>query len=94
IEDGFMFEGFLVCADAYKRAGSAKPAALVEALKTTDIENRVMIGGPITFDAKGQNTNLPSAAVQNLGLKPTVVLPEANATAKPVFPMPGWAERT
>jgi hypothetical protein len=25
--------------------------------------------------------------------KPTVVLPAANAQAKPVFPMPGWSQR-
>jgi branched-chain amino acid transport system substrate-binding protein len=94
IEDGFMFEGFLVCADAYKRAGSTKPQALVEALKATNITDRVMLGGAIRFDEKGQNVHLPSAAVQNLHRKPTVVLPAANAEAKPVFPMPGWAQRT
>lgn len=90
---GFSFEGILVCADAAKRAGSAKPQALVEALRTTDIANRLMIGGAIKFDAKGQNVDLRSAAVQNLAGKPTVVLPAANAAAKPVFPMPGWAQR-
>ncbi|HUZ72824.1 MAG TPA: ABC transporter substrate-binding protein [Stellaceae bacterium] len=94
LDDGFTFEGLLVCADAYKRAGSTKPQALVEALKATHIDNRVMLGGPITFDAKGQNTHLPSAVVQNLDGRPTVVLPEANAAAKPVFPMPAWSQRT
>jgi len=83
----------LVCADAYKRAGSTKPEALVEALKATRIENRVMLGGPITFNEKGQNTNLPSAVVQNIDGRPEVVLPAANAEAKPVFPMPGWTKR-
>jgi branched-chain amino acid transport system substrate-binding protein len=52
-----------------------------------------MLGGAIGFDAKGQNTNLPSASVQNLKGKPTVVLPVENAEAKPVFPMPGWSKR-
>ena len=56
--------------------------------------SRLMIGGPITFDAKGQNVDLRSAAVQNLDGKPTVVLPAANAAAKPVFPMPAWSQRT
>ena len=50
-----------------------------------------MIGGAITFDEHGQNVNLPSAATQNLDGKPAVVLPEANAEAKPVFPMPRWS---
>jgi branched-chain amino acid transport system substrate-binding protein len=93
LDDGFAFEGVLLCADAYKRAGSAKPQALVEALKATNIANRIMLGGAITFDAKGQNTHLPSAVVQNLNGRPTVVLPEVNASAKPIFPVPGWAQR-
>lgn len=94
IDAGFTFEGLLVGADAYKRAGSSKPEALVEALRTTHITDRVMLGGAITFDAQGQNVNLPSAVVQNLKGRPTVVLPAANAEAKPVFPMPAWSVRT
>jgi len=90
---GFCFEGVLVCADAAKRAGSTKPEALVEALKATNITNRVMVGGAIKFDEKGQNVDLRSAAVQNLKGKPTVVLPAENASAAPVFPMPGWDKR-
>jgi branched-chain amino acid transport system substrate-binding protein len=53
-----------------------------------------MIGGPITFDAKGQNVNLPSGVLQILKGKPTVVLPAENAEAKPVFPVPGWSQRS
>jgi branched-chain amino acid transport system substrate-binding protein len=94
LDDGFAFEGVLVCVDAYKRAGSTKPQALVEALKTTNIASRVMLGGAIAFNEKGQNVHLPSAVVQNLNGKPTVVLPEANASARPVFPMPGWSQRS
>jgi branched-chain amino acid transport system substrate-binding protein len=94
LDDGFTFEGLLVCADAYKRAGSTKPQALMEALKATNIASRIMLGGPITFDAKGQNTRLPSAVVQNIAGRPQVVLPEANAETKPVFPMPDWSKRT
>jgi branched-chain amino acid transport system substrate-binding protein len=90
LEQGFMFEGLLVCVDAYKRAQSTKPEALVQALRATHITDRVMVGGAITFDAKGQNVHLPSASVENLKGKPTVVLPLANAEAKPVFPMPRW----
>jgi branched-chain amino acid transport system substrate-binding protein len=90
---GFSFEGVMVCADAYKRAGSAKPAALVETLKTTAISDRLMVGGTIRFNEKGQNVDLRSASVQILEEKPTVVLPVENAVAKPVFPMPGWDKR-
>jgi branched-chain amino acid transport system substrate-binding protein len=94
LEIGFSFEGVLICADAAKRAGSTNPQALVEALKATNIKDRIMLGGPITFDEHGQNVNLPSATTENLNGKPMVVLPVSNANAKPVFPMPGWSERT
>ena len=50
-------------------------------------------GGAISFDAKGQNNNIGSATVQNIKKTPTVVLPKEAATAKPVFPMPGWRGR-
>ncbi|HEX9491247.1 MAG TPA: ABC transporter substrate-binding protein [Stellaceae bacterium] len=93
IDAGFTFEGILICADAHKRAVSAKPEALVEALKATDIKDRVMLGGAIAFNEKGQNVNLPSAGVQNRNGKPTVVLPAENAELKPVFPVPGWSQR-
>lgn len=93
IDAGFTFEGILICADAHRRAGSAKPEALVEALKATDIKDRVMLGGAIAFNEKGQNVNLPSASVQNRNGKPTVVLPAENAELKPVFPVPGWSQR-
>ena len=94
IDAGFTFEGILICADAYKRAQSAKPEALVEALKATSIKDRVMLGGTIAFNEKGQNVNLPSAGVQNRNGKPTVVLPAENAELKPVFPVPPWSQRS
>jgi branched-chain amino acid transport system substrate-binding protein len=94
IDAGFTFEGILICADAYKRAGSTKPEALVAALKATNIKDRVMLGGAISFNEKGQNVNLPSAGVQNRNGKPTVVLPAENAELKPVFPVPGWSQRS
>jgi branched-chain amino acid transport system substrate-binding protein len=48
------------------------------------------LGGPIKFNAKGQVEGIGSACVQNLNLTPTVVLPKSAATAKPVFPVPGY----
>jgi len=93
LNTGFSFEGMLICAEAHKRAGSTQPAALIEALRQTSLTQRVMIGGPIHFDAKGQNPDQISAAVQNLDGKPVAVLPAASAEAKLVFPMPGWTQR-
>ena len=65
----------------------------MKAVRATNIADHVMVGGPIMFDAKGQNNGIVSACVQNQNRTPTVVLPEASATAKPVFPMPGWQGR-
>jgi branched-chain amino acid transport system substrate-binding protein len=86
---GYTFEALMVVADAYKRAGSSEAKALADAIRTTEIRGRMMLGGPIKFDAKGQVQGNASACIQNLNLKPTVVLPEASAQAKPVFPAPG-----
>jgi branched-chain amino acid transport system substrate-binding protein len=85
---GFTVEALLVAADAFKRAKSTDGKALAEAIRQTNITDRMMIGSPIRFNAKGQVEGIASAAVQNLNLKPTVVLPADTAEAKPVFPMP------
>jgi len=90
---GFSFEAVLIAVDAYKRAGSAKPQALVEALRATNITKRVMVGGPIRFNEKGQNVDTGMAALQIRNEKPTVVLPAASAEMAPVFPVPGWSKR-
>ncbi|MGO8866939.1 MAG: ABC transporter substrate-binding protein [Alphaproteobacteria bacterium] len=91
---GFTFEAIMVVADAHRRAGTTDKAALLDALRKTHISEHLMIGGPITFNAKGQNPKVDSASVQNLKGAPTVVLPPDAATAAPVFPMPGWQQRT
>jgi branched-chain amino acid transport system substrate-binding protein len=90
---GFTFEAILVAADAFKRAGTGDPAVLLDALRQTNLSEKIMFGGPIQFDGKGQNNAIASACVQNFKLRPTVVLPKASAEADPVFPMPGWQKR-
>ncbi len=89
---GFTYEAMLVVADAFKRAGTADGAKLAEAMRATRITERMMVGGPIRFSAEGQNDDIASACIQNLGGKPTVVLPAKAAERKPVFPMPGWGK--
>ena len=86
---GFTFEAILIAADAYKRAKSTDAQTLTEAIRTTEIKNRMMIGAPIKFNAKGQVEGNLSACIQNQGQKPVVVLPTPSAEAKPIFP---WAE--
>lgn len=90
----YTFEAILICADAYKRANSTAPQALVEALRTTDIKDNASIGGGISFDAKGQNEKLGMAAVQNFQGEAKVVLPLASSERNVVFPVPGWHNRT
>jgi len=90
---GFTFEAMMIAADAFKRAGSTDGTQLADALRKTNITEHMMIGGPIQFDAKGQNSKVASACIQNRGGQPLVVLPEEAAQAKPVFPVPGWQER-
>ncbi|WP_439573176.1 ABC transporter substrate-binding protein [Phreatobacter sp.] len=91
---GFAFEGLLIAADAFKRAGTTAGPQLMEAVRATSLAEHIMIGGPITFDAKGQNPNIGSALVQNLKRVPTVVLPKDVAVAEPVLPFPAWQGRS
>jgi branched-chain amino acid transport system substrate-binding protein len=91
---GFTFEGLLIACDAHKRAGTTNGAELMKAMRDTNIAEHVMIGGPIKFDAKGQNAGIPSAVMQNRNRTPAVVLPASVATTAPVFPMPPWQGRT
>jgi branched-chain amino acid transport system substrate-binding protein len=86
---GYTFEAILIAADAYKRAKSTDTRALRETIRATEIKNRMMIGGPIKFNAKGQVEGNLSACIQNQGLRPLVVLPVPAAEAKPIFP---WSE--
>jgi branched-chain amino acid transport system substrate-binding protein len=93
LNGGFTFEAILIAAQAWLSAKSTKADALMAALKGLKIDQHVMIGGPIQFDAKGQNVNIAAAGVQNLKRKPTVVMPQASADAPLVFPMPGWNDK-
>jgi branched-chain amino acid transport system substrate-binding protein len=87
---GFTFEALLIAADAYKRARSTDPKTLADAIRATHITEKMMLGGPIKFNEKGQVEGIGSACVQNLKMLPTVVLPKEAATARPVFPMPDY----
>ncbi|HTP96418.1 MAG TPA: ABC transporter substrate-binding protein, partial [Burkholderiales bacterium] len=69
---GFTFEAILIAADAFKRARSTDPKTLADAIRQTHITSKMMLGGPIKFNEKGQVEGIGSACVQNLNLKPTV----------------------
>jgi branched-chain amino acid transport system substrate-binding protein len=85
---GYAYLGVLVIADALERAKSTKPEDIVAALRKTYLKQDLMVGGAVTFDAKGDNANADSAMIQVLGGSIKVVLPDKAAEAKYVHPMP------
>jgi branched-chain amino acid transport system substrate-binding protein len=90
----YTFEALLVAADAYKRAGSADPKALAEAIRKTHITNNVSPGPGIMFNAKGQNDKLKDSAIQNRGGKLVTVAPKAAANAKVEWPLKPYNKRS
>src|SRR5690242_11961068 len=89
----YTFEALLIAADAYKRAGSADPKALAEAIRKTNITDNTSPGPGIQFNAKGQNDKLQLSAIQNRGGKLVTVAPKAAANAKVVRPLPPYDKR-
>ena len=93
LNSGFGWESIQVVADAFRRAGSSSPADLHAALKTTDIAEHPMDGGPIAFDDHGQNVNIGIPLLQNQNQEPVVIAPAAGAQGKPKLPMTPWSQR-
>jgi branched-chain amino acid transport system substrate-binding protein len=89
----YTFEALLIAADAYKRAGSADPKALADAIRTTSIKDNVSTGPGIQFDAKGQNDKLKNSAIQNRNGKLVAVAPKEASNAKPELPMKPYDKR-
>jgi len=89
----YTFEALLVAADAYKRAGSADPKALADAVRKTNITNNVSPGPGIQFNEKGQNDKLKDSAIQNRGGKLVTVAPKAAANAKVEWPLKPYDKR-
>jgi branched-chain amino acid transport system substrate-binding protein len=89
----YTFEALLVAADAYKRAGSADPKALADAIRATNITDNVSPGPGIKFDEKGQNSALKNSAIQNRGGKLVTIAPKAASNAKPEHPMKPYDKR-
>lgn len=87
---GFSLEAIYIAAKAYKNAQTTDPEALKNALKSFKEEKRIMFGGPIQFDEKGQRQNLEIIGLMNKGQKPQVVLPKSIKETDAVFPFPGF----
>jgi branched-chain amino acid transport system substrate-binding protein len=89
----YTFEALMVAADAFKRAGTADPQKLADAIRQTNITDNVSTGPGIQFDAKGQNDKLRNSGIQNRGGKLVAVAPASAANAKPQFPMTPYDKR-
>jgi branched-chain amino acid transport system substrate-binding protein len=89
----YTFEALLVAADAYKRAGSADPKALADAIRKTNITENVSTGPGIMFNAKGQNDKLKNAGIQNRAGKLVTVAPKGATNAKAEWPMKPYDKR-
>jgi branched-chain amino acid transport system substrate-binding protein len=89
----YTFEALLVAADAYKRAGTADPKALADAIRATNITDNVSTGPGISFNAKGQNDKLKNAAIQNRGGKLVTVAPKGATNATAEWPMSAYDKR-
>ncbi len=89
----YTFEALLVAADAYKRAGSADPKALAEAIRKSNITDNVSPGPGIQFNEKGQNDKLKNSAIQNRGGKLVTVAPKVAANAKVEWPLKPYDKR-
>jgi branched-chain amino acid transport system substrate-binding protein len=89
----YTFEALLVASDAYKRAGSADPKALADAIRKTNITDNVSPGPGIMFNEKGQNDKLKLSAIQNRGGKLVTVAPKVAANAQAEIPMKPYDKR-
>ena len=89
----YTFEALLIAADAFKRAGSADPKALADAIRATNITANVSPGPGIQFDAKGQNDKLKDSAIQNRGGQLVTVAPKVAANAKVEWPLKLYDKR-
>lgn len=89
----YTFEALMIAADAFKRAGSADPNALADALRATNITDNISAGPGIQFNEKGQNDKLLNVAVQNRDGKHVVVSPKSASNADPIWPMRPYDQR-
>lgn len=90
---GFSFEAVMVAVDAFNRAKTTNGKELADAIRTTKITDHVMAGGTLEFDAKGQNVNITSVSLQNIGQRPKVVLPLGVSEDNLLLPLPSWTKR-
>ena len=90
----YAYTGILVITDVLERAGSTDPEKILAATRQTNFKNHPVVGGPIQFNEKGDNTGALTALVQvqpdsDLLKRVKIVAPEEFAQSdKIVFPAP------
>lgn len=90
----YAYTTMYILAVALERAKSTEKEKLVEALSKTNYKDHILANSsPITFDKDGQSMTSCNVMHQILKGKFEIVLPKVWQTAKPVFPVPKWAER-
>jgi branched-chain amino acid transport system substrate-binding protein len=81
------YSATLLLADAIERAKSSDRGKITEALASSSFAGHVMPYGPTKF-VNGQNQGAIPANTQVIDGDIQVILPEAFASAKPVYPLP------
>ena len=85
---GYGYLAVMVIADALERAKSTKPEAIQEALRTMNMKQDIMVGGPVQFTPNGDNMGANTAFLQVQKGEVKVVLPKDTAQADYIFPTP------
>ncbi len=90
----YAYTGLLVIADILERAGSTDPEKILAATRRTNYTNHPVVGGPIRFNDKGDNTGALTALIQvqpdhDLFKRVKIVAPKEFAqSGQIVFPWP------
>lgn len=88
------YNAALVIIDALERAGTSDLDKLRDAIAKTSLKEHLSPGGPIEFDATGQNKNAMATLQQVQKRDIKVILPEEFSDARPVFPIPPWSGKS
>ncbi len=91
-ELGLVVDAVLLAGEGMARHPAARGLALATALRGSVVMQKMMRGPPMRFDARGQNTAMPSVALQNQDGRPVVILPRVGAEAHPIWPNPLLAD--
>ena len=88
------YTAMMVIFDALERAGTTDGAALIEAIRKTNLKEHLFVSGlPVHFDEMGQNMAVECCLTQLKNGRLEVVYPDKYKISDLVWPMPKWSER-